>query len=196
MLSLLIIWCHGQVQQRPRARFWQLTVAPCPHLVSTDRLTLTGHWETEPGDYTADLSLGCVHSDFCMGRAIATGPEGEGWSGVRRLSLCKIARWTQRVWEVILRKTEKNSKWGTLEASDWLRGVNSACQVSSSIHQPRLSSLLPPSTPISICNGSQPSFLLLNMLSHTPLYSCGSPSLSAPQLHLSYKYPSVTNMAL
>lgn len=60
----------------------------------------------------------------------------------------------------------------------------------------------PPSTPISICNGSQPSFLLLYMLSYTPLYSYGSPRFALHHTASTHSFaslintPSVTNMAM
>lgn len=41
--------------------------------MSPDELTLTGHRETEPSDYTADLSLGSVQSDFSDGSGNSKG---------------------------------------------------------------------------------------------------------------------------
>lgn len=53
--------------------------------MSPDKLTQTENWEMEPSDYTADLSLGPVHSDFCMGQVIARVQrrKGEGMSNIR-----------------------------------------------------------------------------------------------------------------
>lgn len=60
-------------------------MAPCPHLVSPDKLTLTERCETEPSNYTADLFLRSVHSDFCIGHVIAN-EKGEG--GVNNRTNC------------------------------------------------------------------------------------------------------------
>lgn len=51
----------SQVQQRSRARFWQLTMAPCPHLVSPNRLVLRKHCRRYSQAITPLTSLGSVH---------------------------------------------------------------------------------------------------------------------------------------
>lgn len=47
-------------------------MAVCLHPDSPDELTLTDDWETGPGNYTADLPLGSVHSNVCTGQVIGS----------------------------------------------------------------------------------------------------------------------------
>lgn len=56
-----IVSRSSQVQQRSRARFWQLTMAPCPHLVSPNRLVLRKHCRRYSQAITPLTSLGSVH---------------------------------------------------------------------------------------------------------------------------------------
>lgn len=91
-------------------------MAPCPHLVSPDKRTLTERCETEPSNYTADLFLGSVHSDFCMGHVIANVQMRKGEGGSIIGQIVQMDHERDQMSDIFIKRTstgehERKSRW-------------------------------------------------------------------------------------
>lgn len=183
-------------------------MAPCPHLVSPDELTVTGHWETEPRHYTTGRSLGSCPEWVWQQQGDRRGGE----------------KWRQEIWTSVQTETGSEREESNMRARERERGLKkrrnkrrrvrypsqgereSECDLrrwwmsrrvwvltwgSSSIPRPCLFSLHPLPHPCHPCVThvspmSQPSLLL----SYKPLYSCGTPCFApySTSGSPSYKY--------
>lgn len=83
----------SQVQERTRARFWQLTMALCPHLVSPNRLVLRKHCRRWSQAITPLTSLGSVH-----------------WHLLQQARVQRTMKMWNNVWNEAQRKTHGSQK--------------------------------------------------------------------------------------